>query len=153
MPHCKQLAEALEWAAINHNYTLIRFLILTSLSVIEGHIIQVPAMCAGPRRVLHVQSISEWAPSCIGPYSQGVQLPKVTLFAGQIGLHPPTMDLLASTELQAQQIVESCDVSPSTEPSCLSSICQILVAPAKAHQILSCWALGQSACNCYKFIN
>lgn len=27
-----------------------------------------------PRNVLHVQSISKWAPACIGPYSQAVQV-------------------------------------------------------------------------------
>ena len=26
--------------------------------------------CISPKSVLHVQSISEWAPACIGPYSQ-----------------------------------------------------------------------------------
>lgn len=29
------------------------------------------------KNVLHVQSISEWAPSCIGPYSQVRHLPKI----------------------------------------------------------------------------
>lgn len=28
------------------------------------------APAAASRKVLHVQSISSWAPSCIGPYSQ-----------------------------------------------------------------------------------
>lgn len=90
------------------------------------------------RRVLHVQSISSWAPSCIGPYSQaclqcctneisiaddillriltdwrlalrglccmperfwtprqGVQWGGLVWMAGQIGLDPPTMQLVA----------------------------------------------------------
>ncbi|PSC71309.1 diphthine-ammonia ligase isoform X1 [Micractinium conductrix] len=35
------------------------------------------------RRVLHVQSISQWAPSCIGPYSQATRHAGLALFAGQ----------------------------------------------------------------------
>ncbi|KAL4458652.1 hypothetical protein ABPG75_013517 [Micractinium tetrahymenae] len=45
------------------------------------------------RRVLHVQSISEWAPSCIGPYSQATRNAGLVLFAGQIALDPPTMGI------------------------------------------------------------
>lgn len=37
------------------------------------------------RRVLHVQSISEWAPSCIGPYSQATRDAGLAFFAGQVG--------------------------------------------------------------------
>ena len=46
------------------------------------------------RRVLHVQSISCWAPSCIGPYSQVAVAHGLAFFAGQIGLDPPTMQLV-----------------------------------------------------------
>ena len=60
--------------------------------------------------VLHVQSISQWAPSCIGPYSQAVLTEGLVFFAGQIGLHPPTMDLLPSLALQARQCFSSCEV-------------------------------------------
>lgn len=35
--------------------------------------------------MLHVQSISEWAPSCIGPYSQACRHRGLILFAGQVG--------------------------------------------------------------------
>jgi enamine deaminase RidA (YjgF/YER057c/UK114 family) len=34
--------------------------------------------------VLHVQSISEWAPSCIGPYSQATRHQGLVHFAGQV---------------------------------------------------------------------
>lgn len=46
-----------------------------------------PSPCRQPegRRVLHVQSISEWAPSCIGPYSQATRHSGLALFAGQVG--------------------------------------------------------------------
>ncbi|KAL0370927.1 UNVERIFIED_CONTAM: Diphthine--ammonia ligase [Sesamum angustifolium] len=43
------------------------------------------------KNVLHVQSISEWAPSCIGPYSQATLHKDVLYMAGQLGLDPPTM--------------------------------------------------------------
>ncbi|KAL5566863.1 hypothetical protein UlMin_030027 [Ulmus minor] len=43
------------------------------------------------KRVLHVQSISSWAPSCIGPYSQATLHKNILHMAGQLGLDPPTM--------------------------------------------------------------
>jgi enamine deaminase RidA (YjgF/YER057c/UK114 family) len=45
------------------------------------------SVCRRPqgRRVLHVQSISEWAPSCIGPYSQATRHAGLVHFAGQVG--------------------------------------------------------------------
>ncbi|XP_057437754.1 diphthine--ammonia ligase isoform X3 [Lotus japonicus] len=45
------------------------------------------------KRVLHVQSISSWAPSCIGPYSQATLHDCILHMAGQLGLDPPTMNL------------------------------------------------------------
>ncbi|XP_042399116.1 diphthine--ammonia ligase-like [Zingiber officinale] len=45
------------------------------------------------KKVLHVQSISCWAPSCIGPYSQATLHREVLYMAGQLGLDPPTMGL------------------------------------------------------------
>lgn len=45
------------------------------------------------KRVLHVQSISCWAPSCIGPYSQATLHKEMLHMAGQLGLDPPTMTL------------------------------------------------------------
>ncbi|KAL4168720.1 hypothetical protein KRP22_012118 [Phytophthora ramorum] len=47
------------------------------------------------RDVLHVKSISAWAPCCIGPYSQANVLHRaLILLAGQIALYPQTMDLV-----------------------------------------------------------
>ncbi|KAJ8760522.1 hypothetical protein K2173_015189 [Erythroxylum novogranatense] len=45
------------------------------------------------KNVLHVQSISCWAPSCIGPYSQATLHKEILHMAGQLGLDPPTMTL------------------------------------------------------------
>ncbi|RLN06643.1 hypothetical protein BBJ28_00010988 [Nothophytophthora sp. Chile5] len=47
------------------------------------------------RDVLHVKSISAWAPCCIGPYSQANVLHRaLILLAGQIALLPQTMELV-----------------------------------------------------------
>jgi len=47
------------------------------------------------RKTLHVQSISSWAPVCIGPYSQANSLRSSLVFlAGMIGLVPETMTLI-----------------------------------------------------------
>ena len=56
------------------------------------------------REVLHVQSISRWAPVCVGPYSQVNTLRSGLQFlAGQIGLVPETMKLKSSWTLQIEQ--------------------------------------------------
>jgi enamine deaminase RidA (YjgF/YER057c/UK114 family) len=43
------------------------------------------------RRVLHVQSHSEWAPASIGPYSQAIEWRGLLFMAGQIPLDPGSM--------------------------------------------------------------
>ena len=45
------------------------------------------------RKSLHIQSISRWAPACIGPYSQGVAYRGLVWISGQIPLVPETMVL------------------------------------------------------------
>ncbi|XP_043929924.1 diphthine--ammonia ligase [Protopterus annectens] len=47
------------------------------------------------KQVMHVQSISHWAPANIGPYSQAVKVEDVIYCAGQIALVPCTMKLVA----------------------------------------------------------
>ena len=50
------------------------------------------------RKTLHVQSISTWAPVCIGPYSQtNVIRSSLVFLAGMIGLVPQSMILIKST--------------------------------------------------------
>lgn len=50
------------------------------------------------RKTLHVQSISNWAPVCIGPYSQANSLRSSLVFlAGMIGLVPQNMTLIKPT--------------------------------------------------------
>ncbi|NWQ76185.1 DPH6 ligase, partial [Columbina picui] len=45
--------------------------------------------------VMHVQSISHWAPASIGPYSQSIKVGDVLYCAGQIALIPCTMQLVS----------------------------------------------------------
>ena len=81
--------------------------------------ISVVASCA-PHTTLHVQSISEWAPACIGPYSQAQTVDESLLtLAGQIGLHPASMELVSS-DLKAQfdQAERNCAAIVSTLADC-----------------------------------
>lgn len=56
------------------------------------------------REVLHVQSISHWAPVCVGPYSQVNSYRSILHFvAGQIGLLPATMKLHDTWPTQLEQ--------------------------------------------------
>ncbi|CAI9115568.1 OLC1v1016495C1 [Oldenlandia corymbosa var. corymbosa] len=76
------------------------------------------------KTVLHVQSISGWAPSCIGPYSQATLHKGILYMAGQLGLDPPTMSLCtggATSELEqalknSQAVADcfNCSISTST---------------------------------------
>ncbi|XP_072479100.1 diphthine--ammonia ligase isoform X3 [Notamacropus eugenii] len=47
------------------------------------------------KEVMHVQSISHWAPASIGPYSQAIKVGEVLYTAGQIALVPCTMKLVS----------------------------------------------------------
>ncbi|CAH9103741.1 unnamed protein product [Cuscuta epithymum] len=60
------------------------------------------------KKVLHVQSISCWAPSCIGPYSQATLHTYILYMAGQLGLDPPTMLLCkGGPTVELQQALEN----------------------------------------------
>jgi len=58
-----------------------------------------------PRTVLHVQSVSYWAPACIGPYSQAQTIGKLVFLAGQIGLDPARMELVSKDDPIAQLLI------------------------------------------------
>ncbi|XP_076892398.1 diphthine--ammonia ligase-like [Bidens hawaiensis] len=74
------------------------------------------------KKVLHVQSISSWAPSCIGPYSQATLRKEILNMAGQLGLDPPTMSLcdggpvseLEQALINSEAIAKSFNCSIST---------------------------------------
>lgn len=62
------------------------------------------------KRVLHVQSVSCWAPSCIGPYSQATLHKEILHMAGQLGLDPPTMQLCSGgPTAELEQALENCE--------------------------------------------
>ncbi|KAL9264708.1 Diphthine--ammonia ligase-like protein [Drosera capensis] len=85
------------------------------------------------KRVLHVQSISRWAPSCIGPYSQATFHGGILYMAGQLGLDPPTMNLCkggAAIELQqalanSEAVAECFNCSISTNAVIFVIYCSI----------------------------
>ncbi|KAF9913023.1 hypothetical protein EC991_005891 [Linnemannia zychae] len=55
--------------------------------------IRMDAKSFKPRRTLHVQGMSYWAPANIGPYSQATEQAYHSFIAGQIGMIPSTLDL------------------------------------------------------------
>ncbi|XP_073259975.1 diphthine--ammonia ligase isoform X3 [Populus alba] len=101
------IADMNEFATVNETY--VRFITqekcpfgVPSRSTIELPLLQVSLGRAyievlvandNSKNVLHVQSISSWAPSCIGPYSQATLHKEILHMAGQLGLDPPTMML------------------------------------------------------------
>lgn len=57
------------------------------------------------RDVLHIKSISAWAPNCIGPYSQANILHKsLILLAGQVAFQPQTMEIIGATHAAQAQL-------------------------------------------------
>jgi hypothetical protein len=72
----------------------------------------------GQQATLHVQSVSRWAPSNIGPYSQAKTLAGIVLVSGQIALDPASMLLLGtSAEQQAAQCLRNLEVVAPTSPA------------------------------------
>ncbi|BES92864.1 ATP-Hypothetical protein region [Nesidiocoris tenuis] len=47
------------------------------------------------KHVMHVQSLSHWAPANIGPYSQAIRIGDIIYVAGQIGLVPGSLSLVS----------------------------------------------------------
>ncbi|KAJ3232166.1 ATP binding domain 4 [Chytriomyces hyalinus] len=65
------------------------------------------------KSVMHVQGVSYWAPSNIGPYSQTVKLNDHLFMAGQIGLIPNQMALpnLSTLHTDLSQLLAECVVA------------------------------------------
>ncbi|CAA2954688.1 Hypothetical predicted protein [Olea europaea subsp. europaea] len=79
------------------------------------------------KNVLHVQSISCWAPSCIGPYSQATLHKDVLYMAGQLGLDPPTMLLCnRGPAFELQRALEHCEAVAKCF-NCSISTCALLL--------------------------
>eukprot|EP01083_Nonionella_stella_P203986 743920_1 len=86
----------------------------------DGKRLQIDVLCSKfSRDVLHVRSVSRWAPSCIGPYSQASTVASIIFLAGQIALHPPTMKLVAPRSYTTQ--TKTCFENVSSVLECLSS--------------------------------
>lgn len=81
------------------------------------------------RDVLHVKSISCWAPHCIGPYSQANILHRsLILLAGQIALLPQTMGLVGPDHLsQGKQSFVNAGRALEALDSNLRHVCSAVV--------------------------
>lgn len=79
-------------------------------------IIPLPSLTTAlPLSTLHVQSISRWAPSCIGPYAQSKTLGPLVIYSGVIPLDPGSMTVVGSQQpgqsaatAQSQRALLSC---------------------------------------------
>ncbi|XP_078442261.1 endoribonuclease [Wolffia australiana] len=90
----------------------------------------VEVLVSGNKRknVLHVQSISCWAPSCIGPYSQATLDGEILYMAGQLGLDPPTMTLCPGGPcVEIIKALENCDAVANCFNGSISSSAILLV--------------------------
>ncbi|KAJ8442254.1 hypothetical protein Cgig2_005194 [Carnegiea gigantea] len=99
------------------------------------------------KKVLHVQSISCWAPSCIGPYSQATLHHGVLHMAGQLGLDPPTMTLcnggpaaeLGQALLNSEAVAKCFDCSISTSSVGFTVYCSARVVSLNLTQLQEKW--------------
>ncbi|KAF1317449.1 putative atpase, partial [Globisporangium splendens] len=81
------------------------------------------------RDVLHIKSISAWAPNCIGPYSQANILHKsLILLAGQVSFLPQTMEIVGADHVaQAKQCYRNAGKVLESLESNLRHICSAVV--------------------------
>src|SRR5512137_2825213 len=56
-----------------------------------------------PKEAIH----SKHAPAALGPYSQGVRAGSTVYLSGQIGLDPPTGNLVEGVDAQAHQVFKN----------------------------------------------
>ncbi|KAK9735227.1 hypothetical protein RND81_04G192000 [Saponaria officinalis] len=99
------------------------------------------------KKVLHVQSISCWAPSCIGPYSQATLHRGVLHMAGQLGLDPPTMALctggvsaeLEQALLNSEAVAECFNCSLSTSAIAFIVYCSTKIPSVDRVELQEKW--------------
>jgi len=99
------IADMSQFGAINAHYS--KFLpgsAPSSRACIEvGSGTQMDVACTKmDRKSLHVQSLSEWAPPCIGPYAQANTVNRLVHLAGIIPLFPPTSTITDGLGPRAQ---------------------------------------------------
>ena len=73
------------------------------------------------RSSLHVQSLSHWAPACIGPYSQSASCSILLFQAGQIALRPFTMRIETAGAQEVQAVMRNCEAVLTARRSGLQS--------------------------------
>lgn len=92
------------------------------------------------RSSLHVQSISKWAPACIGPYSQCVTTGPLLWMAGQIGLQPWTMEVTRDEsedgKEEVNEVWRNCSAVLAAMRSSLSSCLLTVVFVTSTHPSL-----------------
>ena len=108
---------------------------------------------ASARSTLHVQSMSCWAPVCIGPYCQANTVRGVVHVAGQIGLVPETMRLVdggtpAELRLALQNLGRVLLAVGSRAPLCMSLVAYVTdAATATASDVRAAcmkWCVGNA---------
>eukprot|EP00871_Galdieria_phlegrea_P001185 jgi/Galph1/2067/GphlegSOOS_G729.1 len=88
-------------------------------------------VCRERRNVLHVQSISEWAPLCIGPYCQGCNLRGTIFLSGILPIFPPTasipngIDIQDATQLCMQNVLRTVEAFPCDWKDVLFVYCYV----------------------------
>ncbi|PON54519.1 Rossmann-like alpha/beta/alpha sandwich fold containing protein [Trema orientale] len=151
------IADMKEFATANETY--VRFITQEkcTFGVPSRSTIELPLLQAGlgsayvevlvandhTKRVLHVQSISSWAPSCIGPYSQATLHKNILHMAGQLGLDPPTMILCeggVTAELEkalqnSEAVAKSFNCSISTSTIVFVIYCSACIPSSERLQI------------------
>ncbi|KAI5838953.1 hypothetical protein DFP73DRAFT_599237 [Morchella snyderi] len=99
-----------------------------------------------PRKGLHVQSRSYWAPANIGPYSQAVSVDGWTALAGMIPLVPSSMEVLnpgvSRSDVTAQAVMalqHMWRVATATEVTVLLGCVAYVVGPVGAAAATAAW--------------
>ena len=67
------------------------------------------------RAAMHVQSVSAWAPACIGPYAQATRCGGLIHVAGQLGLEPASMTLRCGVGGAADAAAQSAAATEAAE--------------------------------------
>lgn len=92
--------------------------------------------------VMHVQSISHWAPANIGPYSQAAKSGNTLYIAGQIGLVPGSMVLAKGLENQGRlawrHLTRVLEVYKLTPGDLVQVVC--FVATHNFETVLNLWS-------------
>ncbi|KAL1520498.1 hypothetical protein AB1Y20_022077 [Prymnesium parvum] len=112
------LAEMAHYAAVNVRFARFfaevapaaRAAVQLPLAEAGGALVGVECLgCRGPKRLLHVQSISEWAPRMIGPYCQLTVGGGTAYLAGSLPLEPARMRITAGgARAQTRLALDNC---------------------------------------------